>query len=297
MHPEMFSPIVIPDLRKIQGIQQCATYNPPGPTKPGIENFVCMFVLYSTFGVIIIYNFKQLQIRLSKVKIKEWIVFIHHHENLVIQSLSRIYGNEILSFDIHRLPANSYQYEISPTETTFINQEDNPCISATELGKERVYQCLESYKYSLLNCTLPWRYKKSDRQLPLCSHPREYDIYTSIASLASESFDQDFEGPYKIEHVAKCSPTCTRYAYTTKLFQQEQWELENSFILRFYYNQHDVPVREHVYAYDEWNLVSDFGGWLGLLLGYSILGFYDKFEFLVGILREKLTQKRQSKTF
>ena len=59
MHPEMFSPIVIPDLRKIQGIQQCATYNPPGPTKPGIENFVCMSVLYSTFGVIIIYTFNS----------------------------------------------------------------------------------------------------------------------------------------------------------------------------------------------------------------------------------------------
>ena len=226
---------------------------------------------------------------MSKVNITEWTVFIHDHENLVAQSLSRIYGNDILSLDVHRLPGNSYQYEISPTETTYISQEDKPCISATEMDEERVYHCLESYKYSLLNCTLPWRYKKSDGLLPLCSHPREYDIYTSLAS-----FDREFKDPYTIENVAKCRPTCTRYAYTTKLFQQEKHddlEHENSFLLRFYYNQWEVPIREHVYAYDWLNLVADFGGWLGILLGYSILGFYDTFEFIVVNLKQKLNPK------
>ena len=40
MHPDMFSTMVIPDFalwiaRIHDGIQQCATYNPPGPTPPG----------------------------------------------------------------------------------------------------------------------------------------------------------------------------------------------------------------------------------------------------------------------
>ena len=40
MHPDIFSTIVIPDFGllfsgKPDGIQECVTYNPPGPTKPG----------------------------------------------------------------------------------------------------------------------------------------------------------------------------------------------------------------------------------------------------------------------
>ena len=43
------STIVIPDIahyeQKITGIEQCATYNPPGPIKPGMKSFVSnMFV-------------------------------------------------------------------------------------------------------------------------------------------------------------------------------------------------------------------------------------------------------------
>ena len=34
-------------------------------------------------------------------------------------------------------------------------------------------------------------------------------------------------------------------------------------------------MKEEYYTYDISNLIADFGGFLGLLLGYSILGLYD----------------------
>ena len=52
--------------------------------------------------------------------------------------------------------------------------------------------------------------------------------------------------------------------------------------LNFFYHQYEVPVRKHVYAYDRSNLISDIGGYLGLLLGYSILTFYDMLVFVIG---------------
>ena len=64
-------------------------------------------------------------------------------------------------------------------------------------------------------------------------------------------------------------------------------------MLRFYYNQWEVLVRDHVYDYDELNLVADFGGWLGILLGYSLLGFYDTFEYVAVNLKRKLNTKSQ----
>ena len=43
-------------------------------------------------------------------------------------------------------------------------------------------------------------------------------------------------------------------------------------------------MKEQFYIYGIDNLIADFGGYLGLLLGYSLLGFYDNlvdfFEFL-----------------
>ena len=49
-------------------------------------------------------------------------------------------------------------------------------------------------------------------------------------------------------------------------------------------------MREHVYAYDFWNLISDFGGYLGLLLGYSLLAFYDTSVVMVRKIMRVINQ-------
>ena len=131
---------------------------------------------------------------------------------------------------------------------------------------------------------LPWRYKKVEEGLPLCSHPEEYDLWETII--------WKYTNRHSIEKEAKCRPTCTRFAYSTKLSSKYRLtQLSDSVRLSFFYNQYEVPVREHVWAYDFVDLVSDFGGWLGILLGYSILGFYDTFLCLLGNEKNTMTQK------
>ena len=41
-----------------------------------------------------------------------------------------------------------------------------------------------------------------------------------------------------------------------------------------------VHTREQFYVYGIHDFISDAGGWLGLLTGYSILGFYDTFSMV-----------------
>ena len=43
----------------------------------------------------------------------------------------------------------------------------------------------------------------------------------------------------------------------------------------------DVHIREEIFTYDELDLIADFGGILGLLLGASILSVCDFFEVLL----------------
>ena len=48
------------------------------------------------------------------------------------------------------------------------------------------------------------------------------------------------------------------------------------FLLFFFFSQHlQIVVTEEVLAYTIEDLVADFGGYLGLLLGASILSMYD----------------------
>ena len=223
---------------------------------------------------------------LSSVNVTGWTLIIHDLNNILFSD-TKIYGSDLLYLEMNALLASSFGYEVVPTETTFIDQENDPCISAEDLQQEKVFHCLEAYKDSLLNCTLPWRHKKLAKQLPLCSHPGEYDKF--VATLWGHT------DPDSIKNDTKCRPTCTRYAYSTRLYGT-LGDRSDSVVIGFFYNQYEVPVREHVWDYDWVNLVSDFGGWLGILLGYSILGFYDTLGFVLGNVKKTMTRGRQLTT-
>ena len=44
---------------------------------------------------------------------------------------------------------------------------------------------------------------------------------------------------------------------------------------RIYFGKDEFPVKEQFFIYGTANLIADFGGYLGLLLGYSLFGCYD----------------------
>ena len=153
-------------------------------------------------------------------------------------------------------------------------------------------ECLEMHKDSLLNCTLPWRSERDHHKKPLCSHAREYDQYLDIIF--------KYMDPDSLTNGAKCYPRCIRYEYTTKLFWKERGGIfgfdgntSNLVQIQFFYGHYEMQVRKHVYDYDELNLVSDFGGWLGILLGYSILGFYDTLVIILVNVKNSMARKGQ----
>ena len=97
-----------------------------------------------------------------------------------------------------------------------------------------------------------------------------------------------------IKNEAKCIPGCMRYDFSTKLHKRKWFEemAESEVVeINFFYNKYEVPVKEHVFAYDHWNLISDFGGYLGLLLGYSFLAFYDTMVFIIGKVMKKISPR------
>ena len=116
--------------------------------------------------------------------------------------------------------------------------------------------------------------------------PAEYDLYWAY-SLASLEHNTDY-----IENVAKCMPGCKRVEYTAKLFNTApDPALADQFELSIFFAKDKFPVKEQFYIYDTPNLIADFGGYLGLLLGYSLLGFYDTLMDLFEKMFEKCNRR------
>ena len=178
-----------------------------------------------------------------------------------------LYGKELINVQSYTVSGTWTEYRVEPIEIQHINQDNAPCIS-DKTAVINMWDCIKEDMYSKLNCTLPWMAKAGD--VNLCSSPQEYDIFFSEMD---EGFSHNTE---YLEKVAKCTPACKRVEYSAKL--HNTWPVEaltDQWILAILFAKDMFPVEEHFYIYDAPNLIADFGGYLGLLLGYSLLGFYD----------------------
>ena len=231
-----------------------------------------------------------MRIVLSTLNIDKWNLWIHDRNHLVLSDAST-YGSDRFSadFDKSAYPDHFYKYAVTPIETTFINEKNDQCLTAKEIAEVNTFECLERHIDSFLNCTLPWRSKQVPQDMPFCSDAWEYDLYVT--------YSVKYMDPDSMKNIAKCYPGCNRYEYSLKLqgkvALRDLDKDKDTVEFDFYYNQYEIQVREHAYAYDSLNLISDLGGWLGLLLGYSILGFYDTLVFILSNVKMKFNRKRQ----
>ena len=65
--------------------------------------------------------------------------------------------------------------------------------------------------------------------------------------------------------------------------------------MRIFFAKDKYPMKKQFYIYTKSNLVADFGGYLGLLLGYSVLGFFNSLmdfsEHFIRMCKEKFQAK------
>ena len=94
-------------------------------------------------------------------------------------------------------------------------------------------------------------------------------------------FDTDM-----INRVGGCTPKCLRDEYSVRHFQTSACTTmceddPDSWTVELFFGKDRFHLRQQYYTYDFPNLLADFGGYLGLLLGSSIMGFYDTLVDLV----------------
>ena len=223
-------------------------------------------------------------ITLSTKNISAWAINLHdpHHWS---NSHLLLYGLELLNVQTSDVSGTWSSYQIDPLEVHHINQDTEPCISEEDKVID-IWKCMTDHMYSKINCTLPWVAEAKDKDVHLCSSPAEYDLYHATI-MRGVYINTDY-----IEKAAKCTPGCKRTEYSAKLlYSMKDPTLSEKWRLSFVFMKDKFPVKEQFYIYGTANLIADFGGYLGLLLGYSLLGFYDSlmdfFEYMIKILKRR----------
>ena len=232
-----------------EGLMECARYNPMGPSKPGILNGI--------------------EIKMSTIDIYSWNVYLHFHNHFTY-SLLNTFGSASIDPDTLRMENFTSFYDITPTEFEYLNTEDDPCIPQDDpdlLKKVDLWNCLEqNHIASKLNCTLPWL---SDDKKPPCTEPGEYNHYVTMYQEVI-NFDTD-----EVNKIGMCTPKCLRDEYSVRHFQTYESGQSDIWTLTLFFGKDRFQRRQQYYTYDFSQLLADFGGYLGLLLGSSIMGFYD----------------------
>ena len=207
--------------------------------------------------------------------IDEWWILLHN-QGLTSSPITKSYGGDFLPHYVvntEHLRGSHYQYEISRIGLRLIDQRDEPCTD------EEVHfdSCIDDYISSQMNCKLPWKSRNISLELSLCSNPEQYELFWNLSMTLLKSSEGD------ISRLTDCKPSCNRKEFSSRLLAVKKAGSDESspLNLQFHYASNRMTIKEQYYTYDFYNLIADFGGYLGLLLGYSVLSFVDTLMILI----------------
>ena len=78
----------------------------------------------------------------------------------------------------------------------------------------------------------------------------------------------------EIFEMTGCMPSCSKSIFELKPLNEQTHNGKEEVRLRFTYPTGEYESKEEYYIYDAKSFVADIGGYLGLLLGYSLLSLY-----------------------
>ena len=162
-----------------------------------------------------------------------------------------------------------------------MNRKSSPCIEDPGYDYQ---QCIRNYLAREIGCKLPW---DNSQEFNECSTVDDLLEYSTAYHLLSVS------GLLNITNKTKCVKPCYYKQY--KMVGQEQYNknyslagLEEANTSRLFSKHYvyiaaseEIVIEKEVAGYTGLSLLADMGGSLGMFLGFSFLGAWDKAELLI----------------
>ena len=215
---------------------------------------------------------------------RQWTVIIHDQGHYIHNAQYK-FGSAYAYTMNWKNSSKVTLYEIEKKDVTYLNDERSPC--QFKPRAEEMNTCIQHHIEKKVGCQLPWHNKSTN--LPRCT---EYDQYREF--LTSYDWFASLDDA-SIAKVTGCLPSCRRNEFKMKVYQEfsiPPIHGQTYFACMFFYPSGAYIEKSYYYTYDLGDYIGDVGGYMGLLLGCSLLGFYD---WLKRICKKML--RRMTKTY
>ena len=205
-----------------------------------------------------------------------WYVSLHEKNHFVPGSGGLFGSTFVLSnpilFDFEA-PSKIFtsNYDIQLTDSNYLNEEGSRCSESKDLAISNYNICYEKYLEANINCSIPWR-KQNDSTHSDCDTFAQKDFLSNITKQIEAM------GELEVYKTTGCSPSCSRREFTvTKLMDTEQISPANRSVAKvvFYYSSTKYKTKEQYLLFTVSDFIANVGGYLGLLLGHSVISLYD----------------------
>ena len=198
-------------------------------------------------------------------------IFLYRKGNGIVPTTAGVYGTIDKRLIAKRNFSFKAYFDIKRSEIITMDKPKQRC-NASNAGQS-LSMCIGSYIEKKLNCSLKMLMSHSIRETCNISKTDFNNLERLLEPITTAEEREIFE-------MTGCMPGCTRskFELTMTSFHDElkMFNDEEVALLRFKmpHGEHELLQEYYLYTID--SLIPDVGGYLGLLLGYSLLGMYHK---------------------
>ena len=198
-------------------------------------------------------------------------VWAYRNGSGIIPSITGAYGGELFRLRIMGNFSSNVRLEVRRSEIVALNKPSQRCeVSEYEPS---VAKCIEErFVERNLNCSL--KRLMSNPMLGICNE-------TILGSFQEGHFHKMFQRLNRMEEreifkMTGCMPGCSKSKIELVTSYMDNMIDDGKKVAKFlfYYNRGEFELREEYYIYNWGSFIADIGGYLGLLLGSSVLSMY-----------------------
>ena len=196
---------------------------------------------------------------------QNYSVFIHDPNFYVLSSNSEVFPHIFLNMD----DKQTQSVFLKTTYHTMMNRPDQPCDSSESYS---FTACIKNSISTKIGCRMEWDSWRS-RDIPLC---------TTVEQLVS--FDMEYSNHWNLQRQSLIENTgcLIPCSYTEYKLATEPMKFDHGTQkLNIRFSSPDVLKRTEQLLYPLESFVSEFGGELGLFLGFSCIMIWDALDTLL----------------
>ena len=258
---------------------ECIGYHPPAPSRPRMKGVIAnpeiaYKILFTKYVQNLIFQQMRFVLNLGTLFIqkhsREVDLYLYTKEQVVIPRWSAgVYGS------VHKrfwLKANAtYLEKLHVRKNKFVAIDRSKRRCSNDPTSETLGRCIVRYIESVVECTS--HQAMSDMKMRFCN---KSTARTKARQEITQFWDMSED---EIFNKTGCIPSCTRdeiklVGSDDRRIISENGE-EPKLILLFIFEDGSYHVRQEYFVYDTGSFLADVGGYLGLILGYSLLGLYN----------------------